>query len=87
MGRTTLTGLLVTYNEAVREVKVSLRLSLGYNQSMPPETKELIAKKANRSGANKVTIACKQRAHVMVTLSRNKVALHLLPSAAGVYIF
>jgi hypothetical protein len=43
-----LTGLLGTYNEAVREVKVSLRLSLGYNQSMPPETKELIAKKANR---------------------------------------
>lgn len=42
-----LDGLLGTYNGAVREVKVSLRLSLGYNQSMPPETKELIAKKHN----------------------------------------
>ena len=34
-----------------------------------------------------VTIACKQRAHVMVALLRTNVVFHLLPSAAGVYIF
>ncbi len=34
-----------------------------------------------------MTIACKHRAHAMVTHFRTKIVFHLLPSAAGVYIF